>query len=83
MHVLGMGTQQGYPTITLNPMPDATPADFERQLRGSGVLASLLVGVEHHESGTVTVTLTDMGRAKSALRAVSHLPRFMYLLPEN
>lgn len=82
MQRIGTGSRGDHATITFNPLPDATPTDFERQLRGSGVLASYLVGIEHH-GPTVTVVLTNIAGAKSALRAAGHLPRFTYLLPEN
>ena len=83
MRRIGIGSNNGKPAITINPMPDATPVDFERQLRASGTLVSFLIGIEHHQGGTVTVTLTDFGRAKSALRAAGDLSRFAYLLPES
>jgi len=69
-------------TITFDPMADATPADFVRQLNGASALRGFLIGTEI-KGAHVIVTLTDFKVTKEALQRSRQLPRFTYLLPNE
>ena len=77
------GSGKTHRTITINPMADATPEQFEHQLDGSTVLKSgYLIAIEAN-GATVTVVLTSFTRTKRALQQAGQLPRFCYLLPDE
>lgn len=77
------GSGRSYRAITINPMCDATPEQFVRQLRGSTVLGSgYLVDIER-DGHDVTVVLTDFATTKQALLRGGQLPRFCFLLPDE
>jgi hypothetical protein len=69
-------------TITVDPAPEATPADFVQQLHGIGETEQLLAGAEVSGS-QVVVTLVDFGLTKWILQQTGKLPEFAALLPED
>lgn len=71
-----------YVTITINPLPDATPENFVRQLRGSNALADLLIDAVV-QGPNVVVTLVDFETTKWTLSQMQQLPRFRHLLPDE
>ena len=71
-----------YTTITVNPMPDATPADFVRQLNGATALKGLLISTAV-QGPNVVVTLVDFEITKWTLQQMGQLPRFAHMLPDE
>jgi hypothetical protein len=71
-----------YKTITVNPMPDANPTDFVRQLRGATALNDLLIDAVI-QGANVVVTLVDFELTKWTLQQMNQLPRFRHLLPDE
>jgi hypothetical protein len=70
-----------YTTITINPMPDSTPANFVQQLNGATALEDLLIEAEI-QGANVLVTLVDFELTKWTLKQMGQLPRFAHLLPD-
>lgn len=77
------GENAVYMTITVNPLPDATPADFIRQLRGCADIQPLIVDIEDSGGGQVTVVLQSFELAKWTLQQAGQLPRFTHILPDS
>lgn len=63
----------------IDPMPDATPADFARQLRDCAALDGILVNVEIF-GGRVKVVFLNFERARRALSGANVQPRLVYIL---
>ena len=73
--------QQGvfYSAALINPLPDATPADFVRQIRACMALNDILVSVQIFD-WRVEVVLQSFEQARRALRQANALPRLAYIL---
>jgi hypothetical protein len=73
--------QQGlfYDAALIDPMPDATPADFARQLGACAALTGTLVSVQIFD-WRVKVVFRSLYIARELLRQANIQPRLVYIL---